>query len=171
MGGPGSGDRWDKKGAVEDYPRLDVRNLHRERGIKPGNQLTVHYEWRGEQMTQEISFDWTLCNYGGKRPWFICGNCGRRVAVLYGAGKYFACRHCYDLTYRSCQESDGRFSKFFRNYDGPDRAKNMPVYALKGCLSRVWKEKDRLKKEMNRRRRGRPPKRMHGPQGDVNAPK
>ena len=26
-------------------------------------------------------------------------------AVIYGAGKYFLCRHCYDLTYASQQEN------------------------------------------------------------------
>jgi hypothetical protein len=31
--------------------------------------------------------------------------CGRRVALLYGAGELFACRHCYDLAYESQQES------------------------------------------------------------------
>ena len=124
MGGPGSGSwfRWDKKGTVEDHPRLDVRELHREHGIKPGDWMTVQYEWRGEQMAQEVHFDWTPCNYGGHRPWLICMDCGRRVAVLYLRGKYFACRHCHNLTYRSCQESDSRFNKFFQNYDGSDRS-------------------------------------------------
>lgn len=47
------------------------------------------------------------CHFGGKRYWFVCsvfksGNyCGRRVGVLYKAGDYFACRHCYDLSYNS----------------------------------------------------------------------
>jgi hypothetical protein len=27
------------------------------------------------------------------------------VAVLYGPGKYFLCRHCYDLTYQSQQDN------------------------------------------------------------------
>jgi hypothetical protein len=27
--------------------------------------------------------------------------CGRRVGVLYKDGDWFACRHCYDLTYSS----------------------------------------------------------------------
>jgi hypothetical protein len=31
--------------------------------------------------------------------------CGRRVIKLYGAGRLFACRHCYRLTYTSRQES------------------------------------------------------------------
>ncbi len=46
--------------------------------------------------------------WGGFRYWFICPivGCGRRVSVLYLApgGKYFACRHCNRLSYRSRQE-------------------------------------------------------------------
>jgi hypothetical protein len=30
--------------------------------------------------------------------------CDRRVAKLYGPGKYFLCRHCYDLRYESQRE-------------------------------------------------------------------
>ncbi len=49
----------------------------------------------------------TSCNYGGTRYWFICPlakagkQCGRRVGVLYKADDWFACRHCYNLTYLS----------------------------------------------------------------------
>lgn len=160
MGGPGSGVKWDKKGVVEDHLRLDVRELHREHRIKPGSEMTIKYEWRGEQVAQEIFLEWTPCKYGGLRPWFICMTCGRRVAKIYSGGKHFACRHCLDLTYRSCQESDSRFSKLLRNYDGSgsDEAEDLPLYALKGLFGRIGKEKDRLQKEMNRRRRGRPSK-------------
>jgi hypothetical protein len=31
--------------------------------------------------------------------------CGRRVALLYGAGELFACRRCYRLAYASQHES------------------------------------------------------------------
>jgi len=31
--------------------------------------------------------------------------CGRHVTKLYGAGRLFACRHCYRLAYASQQES------------------------------------------------------------------
>ena len=50
--------------------------------------------------------DWTACNFGGERPWFICpgADCGWRVALLYGPGRYFLCRHCYDLRYESQRE-------------------------------------------------------------------
>ena len=49
----------------------------------------------------------TPCRHGGKRYWFVCSAtvngkyCGRRVGVLYKVGDYFACRHCYNLTYAS----------------------------------------------------------------------
>ncbi|MCX8008923.1 MAG: hypothetical protein N3A54_04465 [Patescibacteria group bacterium] len=59
----------------------------------------------------KIQLTTTPCKYGGVRYWFICslstnGNyCGRRVGVLYKAGNYFACRHCYNLTYKSRNEN------------------------------------------------------------------
>jgi len=45
--------------------------------------------------------------------------CGRRVAKLYlpRGARYFGCRHCYDLTYLSCQRSDKRVSRLSRNPD------------------------------------------------------
>ena len=67
-------------------------------------------EW--EPVEQTISFDRTPCNYGGHRTWFLCPRCWKRVALLYGAGKYFFCRHCYDLAYSSQQE--GRVDRLMR---------------------------------------------------------
>jgi hypothetical protein len=42
-----------------------------------------------------------------ERPWFLCpgAGCGRRVAVLYGPGRYFLGRHCYDLAYQSQRDT------------------------------------------------------------------
>ena len=61
-------------------------------------------EW--EDVREPVSLEWTPCNFGGKRPWFVCpgDRCGRRVAILYGPGKYFLCRHCSDLRYESQRE-------------------------------------------------------------------
>jgi len=50
---------------------------------------------------QRIPFTWTTCNYGGNRTWFLCPSCGKRVAVLYSGWKYFACRGCTGIVYRS----------------------------------------------------------------------
>jgi hypothetical protein len=59
---------------------------------------------------QRISISWTNCYFGGRRPWFVCSGrtngryCGRRVALLYLDGEFFACRSCYRLVYGSQQE-------------------------------------------------------------------
>lgn len=59
----------------------------------------------------KISLVTSSCHFGGIRYWFKCGMykggkyCGRRVATLYKDGDYFACRHCYDLTYSSKKEN------------------------------------------------------------------
>lgn len=63
----------------------------------------------------------TPCNFGGLRYWFICPlsrngvYCGRRAAKLYKApgAYYFGCRHCYDLSYESRNETrTGMFGVF-----------------------------------------------------------
>ncbi|MEI6127263.1 MAG: hypothetical protein WCQ99_12005 [Pseudomonadota bacterium] len=70
----------------------------------------------------------TLVYFGGSRYWFLCPGrgCGRRVGKLYGAGKYFLCRHCYNLTYDSCRESH-RFDRIFGELA---REAGLPVSAV-----------------------------------------
>ena len=60
-----------------------------------------------EDVREPVELAWTACNFGGERPWFICpgADCGRRVAILYGPGRYFLCRPCYDLTYQSQRDN------------------------------------------------------------------
>jgi hypothetical protein len=62
-------------------------------------------EWK--EVREPVELAWTACNFGRERPWFICpgSGCGRRVALLYGPGRYFLCRHCYDLVYESQREN------------------------------------------------------------------
>ena len=57
-------------------------------------------------MQEPVPLSWMACTFGGERPWFVCpgAGCDRRVAVLYGPGKHFLCRHCYDLVYESQQD-------------------------------------------------------------------
>jgi hypothetical protein len=79
---------------------------------RPG-QITLLYRHRSglggewEDVREPVPIEWTACNFGGERPWFICpgAGCGRRVAILYGPGRYFRCRHCYDLVYESQREN------------------------------------------------------------------
>lgn len=61
----------------------------------------------------KVALTTTQRNFSGKRYWFICPLsvngvfCGRRVGRLYlsPGGNYFGCRHCYNLSYESRNES------------------------------------------------------------------
>lgn len=135
MGGQGSGSwyRWDSKETTESQKRIDIRWLRIQGYFRSGycgtlswsrcgmqtgfigyrieaDYMVLDYRYREnrgewEEVEQIVHFDRTPCNYGGYRTWFLCPRCWRRVAVLYGAGKYFYCRNCYNLTYGSQQES------------------------------------------------------------------
>ena len=87
-------------------------NLYWSRGREPagsigvkveGNSLvlTYCYTYCGESqdVKERVYLDYTRCNYGGRRPWFLCPGCGRRVGILVLGGKLFACPHCYRLKY------------------------------------------------------------------------
>jgi hypothetical protein len=73
-------------------------------------------EWKS--IEQRVPIAWTTCHFGGQRPWFVCSiysnvrYCGRRAAVLYGAGELFACRRCWGLAYESQQETPMRRGVF-----------------------------------------------------------
>jgi hypothetical protein len=122
MGGLGSGWRCNSKATTSGYDRLDVRNWQRNGLLLPG-RLFVHRQWSVEVLASQsarpdrinlihrprglgcpISLEWTSCNYGGFRPWFVCPACRRRVAILYGTFA-FACRRCRNLAYDSQQDS------------------------------------------------------------------
>lgn len=75
-----------------------------------------YYLYRGNQsecISTIVRLDTTRIFQRGKRYWFLCpighyGDvCGRRVGVLYlpPGQREFGCRRCYDLTYKSCQNS------------------------------------------------------------------
>lgn len=110
-------------------------------GISGGrNAITLDYRIRShgkdwQPVEQCIPIRWTPCRFGGERPWFICDvrangvYCGRQVAKLYGAGRLFACRHCYRLGYAiqrggSLDQAHRRLArlhgKLGADYDGPD---------------------------------------------------
>ena len=79
--------------------------------------LRLYYnteDYHSREMTKinyHIPIVETPCNFGGSRKWFECSlykdgvRCGRRVGVIYKAGNYFGCRHCYELTYSSQNEN------------------------------------------------------------------
>jgi hypothetical protein len=84
-------------GSVEGHLRLRPERVILSYRYRSGQRS----EW--EDVQEPVSLDWSACNFGGERPWFVCpgAGCGRRVTVLYGPGRYFLCRHCYELVYES----------------------------------------------------------------------
>ncbi len=84
----------------DDYVRFQYTSTDRRTGEK------TEYDY-------EVKLTTTPCNYGGVRYWFICPLsrdgvvCGRRVSKLYLApgSNCFGCRHCYNLSYESRNES------------------------------------------------------------------
>lgn len=77
-------------------------------------RLTYTYmpgDAKQEKIGYPIRLVTTRPHLGGLRWWFICPlmvndrPCRRRVAKLYGRGKYFGCRTCHGLVYRSSQEA------------------------------------------------------------------
>lgn len=114
MGGRGSGRRFQwGKDPTNEYQTLDVRRLHQDHLLAPGqfyrwswkrgaetvaslqirtavDELTLIYRHRGgdtdwQRMEYAIGLTWTGCTFGGRRPWFLCpeNGCRRRVARLY----------------------------------------------------------------------------------------
>jgi hypothetical protein len=71
-----------------------------------------------EDVAESVRIVRVTCRYGGTRPYFECPSvvngkaCGRRVAKLYGHGRYFLCRHCYRLAYSS--QSEGGLDRALR---------------------------------------------------------
>lgn len=136
MGRMGSGRHWHygAKDTTGDYRAIDVRRWKRDGLLNPNQSfgwqwshdgevvasirvrtepgrviLTYRHRSGGDEWKDEsypIQLDWSACNFGGERPWFICParGCNRRVAILHGGG-IFACRHCYQLAYPSQRET------------------------------------------------------------------
>lgn len=145
MGGYGSG-RTGYKQKAEDCRTLDVNRLHREGCLTPGRMgnwvwsrdgnETARIGYRAEKGHIVFSYrvrvnggDWesieqptrlthSPCNFGNKRPYFICPGvvngraCGRRVGMLFAGGRYFLCRHCYNISYTS--QSEPRYDRMLR---------------------------------------------------------
>ena len=79
--------------------------------------LPLSYYVDDQLVSYSVELDTTRCKYGGKRYWALCRICKKRVAKIYlpPRGKYFSCRACNYLTYRSCKEHDARVDEIIKN--------------------------------------------------------
>ena len=104
---PGTIGIWEWK---EDGERVASIGLRGEE-----HAIRLVYRWSGwDEDWQDIDYRVPIvrkaCNFGGERPYFLCQGvvngryCGRRAVKLFGAGRYYLCRHCYGLSYASQSE-------------------------------------------------------------------
>jgi hypothetical protein len=116
-GGPGE-INWthlgEKSGGIGFSVFMIAGNAH----IRLSYTRTDRFSGEKSDLDYTVRLSSTPCYFGGKRWWFLCPliedeqPCNRRVGLLYlGGGKYFGCRHCYNLTYASSKSSH-RFDGF-----------------------------------------------------------
>lgn len=66
----------------------------------------LSYNYNGQPVTPYlVRWDVTTPRFGGRRYWWLCPQCGRRCATIYG-GPRFWCRVCHNLTYATAQSGD-----------------------------------------------------------------
>lgn len=122
---------WRRK--AESCLRIDVRDLARRKLLGSGwtswgwknaytgetsssvhlgfsqDRMSLNYSQDGLPKAQNIFIEHTPCPFGGSRPWFLCGGCHRRVAILFFGGAGFTCRKCARVAYSSqSEDSVGR---------------------------------------------------------------
>jgi len=85
--------------------------------------ILLSYKVLGEEVTSPLYITSSPMNFGNKRYWVLCPSlrdgraCLNRGYKLYlpPDGKYFLCRDCYNLTYKSVQTRDKRVSEMVNN--------------------------------------------------------
>jgi len=151
--------RWQREGLLKPGNGFDTtwsRNGEKIAAISvkvETGRLRLIYNFRKSDADEWESLDYpvklqtTPCHYGGFRYWFTCpaNGCGRRVALLYSAGKYFACRHCYQLAYQSQRENKGD-----RGHRGANKIRARLGWELGIGNPQGWKPKGMHWKTYNR---------------------
>lgn len=184
MGGFNSGGG---RGALRtDYfLKLDLASLKRLKMMRPGSSgsmtwtrgseavgtigLTVlsdrvrlsyrHKPYGGdwEEISETIFLTGTDAGFGGRRKWFVCPSCSRRVRILYG-GRLYRCRKCRGATYESqydphfhaCHNRIRRLRKRLRDFEGdtwaplPVRPKGMHRSTYAELSDAIWCEQMNL---------------------------
>jgi hypothetical protein len=133
MGGINSGRRRSvHRGAVEQYPAIDLRVLKRAGLLQPDECTYDTLHWRNQDLDaltfrifvdlsdagdasmritghvadQRVAIECVPCPYGGYRCYFLCPLTGIRCEQLFFAGGVFASRKAHRLTYGSQSEDE-----------------------------------------------------------------
>lgn len=133
MGGINSGRRRSVyRGAVEQFPVIDLRVLKRAGLLKPGECTYDTLRWRNQDLEalevrifvdlsdeddasirivgdvpdQRTAIECVPCPYGGYRCYFLCPLTGMRCEQLFFVDGIFASRKAHRLSYASQSEND-----------------------------------------------------------------
>jgi len=179
MGGYSSG-RHGWRGKAESQHAVDIRWLKRKGWLYDGCDGSLTWNCRGEEtgsirylvssdtikliyrhrenggewepVETGIRLEYTPCNYGGERVWMRCPHCNRRCAIVYLAGKYPACRKCYNLAYYS--EGETYLDRAMRQARKAQKKLGYDDGDLSACLPKPkgmhWKTYYKLKRKVDR---------------------
>jgi len=137
MGGVNSGRRRSiHRGAVEQYPAIDLRVLRRAGLLSAGQCTYTTLHWGNQApealsvrifidlsdtddasmrivgledvgaTTQRVAIECVPCPYGSTRHYFLCPLNGTRCEVLFLVDRIFASRKAHSLTYASQSEDE-----------------------------------------------------------------
>ncbi|WFD09749.1 hypothetical protein [Tepidibacter hydrothermalis] len=101
----------------------------------------------------KIKMDYTPCNsYGGKRAWFICPVCGKRIMKLFEIEKEdsitLGCRGCLNLTYRSTRMTLDRRASYKKAKRIVEISKLLNINRVDIERFRMWKIRKRKPKNI-----------------------
>jgi hypothetical protein len=164
---------------TESCAQIDVRLWHRDGRLDPGTVFVARWTCEGEPISsigveaevgyfilsyryssveagqrfiqQHVPLTWTACQFGGRRPWFVCRSCRRRAAILYAVSERFACRRCCGLVYTSQQQSPidravTQAQKIRVQLGGSvDLGADFPAKPLGMHWSKYWRLRDRAR--------------------------
>lgn len=95
-------------------------------------------------VTYEHGLESVPLHYGGRRYYFRCRHCRRRVTALYLAGGYYACRHCQRLAYETSQEHRTLGEHSNRAWSMRNRAERLRKYGHPRKANRLYRRADVL---------------------------
>lgn len=92
------------------------------------SSITFYYTYNGEKHpATKVNLSWYTPGFGGRRYFFLCPHCGRRMRTLHIKCGEIACRICHNLTYTSCKENH-RFDSLFKNIARHDNSSSWQDY-------------------------------------------
>jgi len=96
-----------KKTTVEECQQVSVNSFGSK--LAYAESVIINY--------QPITLTSTACTYGGRRSWFLCPTCGKRVGSLYKplAETLFECRECKGLIYELALYRKSKSEKLIKN--------------------------------------------------------